>query len=470
MANITNNLSMEKEKKLKEEDKTPLILSDLQNLTFGPDWSIPKNSSSPETEKQQSEDKKFNKRKERNFPAEGSSKKKGHHLNHDFKNKRDGLFPNVSITFYPQEKPLNALINAVRKSHKTYQLFEIVHLILKKPECFVVILHSRDTDDKENKEEECNFYVSVCDGLPFETELEAINHILNNHLHLHFDTKSVEVEPPKGSFQMINRCLVTGELLGPPNYHRYQQIVQAHYNKSFSGKSKQEFEKKIESVKDEKIIQKWIQKMTVQTHYIYKHSSDKDDNPLIFEDLEKVRHYLLSHNNIKKNIIRSCKKVRFSGSDIKKLPKNSNLCLFIENALKEQRHFPLNTANHLRGRFRKLNFAVYKKGKKGVTYICAVKRRFRQPGQVFSNSMQTLIDYIEKNPDIHREDLQKAYLKQQTKNLQNTDATPESQVPLSEFSHNLHWLVSEGYIVECSDGRISIPKIHGLATPSGKSD
>ncbi len=28
---------------------------------------------------------------------------------------------------------------------------------------------------------------------------------------------------------MINKCGVTGELLGPPNYHRYNQMVQQHY-------------------------------------------------------------------------------------------------------------------------------------------------------------------------------------------------------------------------------------------------
>ena len=54
-----------------------------------------------------------------------------------------------------------------------------------------------------------------------------MQHVLNNNLGAFFEMQEVEVEPPKGNFPIINKCGITGELLGPPNYHRYQQIPAA---------------------------------------------------------------------------------------------------------------------------------------------------------------------------------------------------------------------------------------------------
>ena len=80
------------------------------------------------------------------------------------------------------------------------------------------------------------FYVSVPDGMPFETDEAAVAHVMANHLGAFFETAEVEVDPPKGNFQVINKCSLTGELLGPPNYHRYNQIVQQHHAARVGGR------------------------------------------------------------------------------------------------------------------------------------------------------------------------------------------------------------------------------------------
>jgi hypothetical protein len=45
--------------------------------------------------------------------------------------------PVVDVQFYPEEEPFKVLIQAVRNSMRTFELFEIAHLILEKPERFV---------------------------------------------------------------------------------------------------------------------------------------------------------------------------------------------------------------------------------------------------------------------------------------------------------------------------------------------
>jgi hypothetical protein len=77
----------------------------------------------------------------------------------------------------------------------------------------------------------------------------------------------------------------------------------------------------------------------------------------------------------------------------------------IEGALERQRKFPLDTANALRGRLRREHFTIFKKGSKGVSYVCAVKRKFRVPGQTFADSIGALISFVEAHPMIRASEL-----------------------------------------------------------------
>jgi len=137
--------------------------------------------------------------------------------------------------------------------------------------------------------------------------------------------------------------------------------------------------------------------------------------------------------------------------------------------VERQRRFPLDTANALRGRLRREGFTIFKKGSRGVSFVCAVKRRFRVPGQVFSGSITALIEFLEKNPMVHVKDLPKNFLGIDVAAALAAAAVPEgtaqSQAPfvvlppeqserLRKMSNDLRWLVMEGYVTEFSDGKL----------------
>ncbi len=82
----------------------------------------------------------------------------------------------------------------------------------------------------------------------------------------------------------------------------------------------------------------------------------------------------------------------------------------MEINLEGQRRFPLDTANHLRGRLRRLHFSVYKKGSKGVSLVCAVKRKFRSADDNFAEPVLELIEFIEKRPGLHVSRLAEEFL------------------------------------------------------------
>jgi hypothetical protein len=128
----------------------------------------------------------------------------------------------------------------------------------------------------------------------------------------------------------------------------------------------------------------------------------------------------------------------------------------IEGAYDRQLRFPLDTANQLRGRLRREHFTIFKKGSKGVSYVCAVKRKFRVPGQVFGESIGNLISYIEEHPLVKAGELASKMLGINAP-AEGESMTPEQREKIMRMQGDLIWLVREGYVTEFIDGGLYAP-------------
>lgn len=421
--------------------------------------------------------------------------------------------PYFAASFYPEDTSFNALSKTIRSSYRTIELFEIARTVVGKNDRFIVVL-SRKPGEKDAARQP--IYIALPDGLPFESEDAAVNHVMSNHLGLFFETAEVEVDPPKGNFQVINKCGVTGELLGPPNYHRYNQMVQQHFETKVTRMSPEAFRARIESVRDPEAIAQWLEKMKKVTRYTWKTAeaaakakpaetaaeeapieaaaapgdteqpavgtpseapveaaetapieATEDapvEAPLSFDSLEDARAYLLS--NARQRILKTVETARFHGRLIETLPAGE-IRRAVEGALERQRRFPLDTANGLRGRLRREHFTIFKKGSKGISYVCAVKRKFRTLNQTFADSIGELISFIEAHPMVKVSELPVKFLKiQQPKPAapaaevatEAPAAAPELTVEQKEkyarMQSDLRWLVMEGYVTEFIDGRL----------------
>jgi len=429
--------------------------------------------------------------------------------------------PYFSVTFYPEDTSFNTLVQTIRKSCRTVELFEIARTVVAKTDRFVVVVAHKPQPgaDQAAKSAEAGavpaakparplFYISVPDGIPFESDEAAVSHVLARHLDKFFETAEVEVEPPKGNFLVINRCGITGELLGPPNYHRYNQIVQQHYAAQVASRMGLEaFRSRIETVRDPEVVNQWLAKMKKTTRYTWKTPAAKaapapevaaaaaetegtpapeaavpveaPAAPVVptFDTLEDARMYLLTQARDK--IVRTTETARFHGKVAEDLPPGE-IRRAAEGALERQRRFPLDTANALRGRLRREHFTIFKKGSKGVSYVCAVKRKFRVPGQTFSDSIGSLISFIESHPMVRASELSMKFLgiasapapkpadaaapaageaPAETAPVAPVELplTIEERAKLARMQGDLVWLVREGYVTEFIDGRLFAP-------------
>jgi len=493
--------------------------------------------------------------------------------------------PHFAVSFYPEDSSFAALAKTIRSSYRTLELFEIARTVVAKNDRFIALLTRKPSANLAQGEEAATrqpIYIARPDGVPFDSEEAVISYVISQHIGQFFQTEQVQVDPPKGNFQVINRCGVTGELLGPPNYHRYNQIVQQHFDARIKHLSFDAFRAKIETLRDEAVVAEWLEKMKTVTRYTWRGNakkkaessspkaeavgapeigaaaeagkpsesetlttpdpvvSEKADVPqdavespdlestsgtpnesaseavlpkaeaetataepaaACFDSLEEAKVYLLTHARDK--VYRTSDTARFHGNLLEKLPEGE-IRRAIEGALERQRRFPLDTANGLRGRLRREHFTIFKKGSKGISYVCAVKRKFRTPGQTFADSISALIDFIEKHPMVLVSELPERFLgikgsstpspstspeaSASSESKETTDETSASTEPVSneavaanvpdetskdavaerEALHrlqlDLRWLVTEGYVTEFIDGRLfaapPVPESH----------
>ncbi|WP_442887626.1 hypothetical protein [Congregicoccus parvus] len=355
----------------------------------------------------------------------------------------------------------------MRASSRTYELFEIARLILGKLERCVVVYKRREVPGEPSTP----LFVSVPDGLPFPSEEEAIAHALEHAMGQLFTTETVEVEPPKGAFQFVNRCPITKDLLGPPNYHRYSQILQNHYNTRGIHMPFERYKASIEVVRDEEAVKAWVESMKTATRYTFKEECPGEVT--VFDSPDEARSFLL--RVFRDRIVRTMDTVRVAAKVVEAAGQ-TEAARAMHGMLDAQRRFPLDTANALRGRLRRENFHIFKRGAKGVTYVCAVRRRFRQVGQVFSDSINQLIEFLEKHPLIGVGELAPQMLgitppaapETHAAHPAGSDAasaeaaapepvaelSPEQKTALNRLALDLRWLVAEGYVAEYSDGRL----------------
>lgn len=341
-----------------------------------------------------------------------------------------------AVGFYPDDNCFSAIIKAMRANHLTYELFEVARLFMEKPDRYIASV-TRKAAQGEKPEK---VYTCAQDNMPFATEEEALRHAFANHLGEFFATEEAEIDPPSGKFSYVNRCPFTKALLSPPNYHRYEEILRNHHRTRLPNMDFDKLRSSIETVGDEETVKQWLESTRKITRYKLK--TAEGEEPKSFDSADEALNHLRVHAKAK--VARAVNYARVSGAVLEKFPE-SEARRAAEGERQRQLRFPLDTANAIRGRLRREKFSIYKKGAKGVTFICATKRNFRTPGQVMSPALDRIIRFIEANPTIKGKEVALAF------ELWLKTEAPDEVLDDKKLARDLHWLISDGYVSHFSD-------------------
>lgn len=433
---MDDELSKAKDKADSTEEA--LDLSILREIDFGPDWGS------------QTSDKKPRRVPMRGPGGRGEKKTpRGKHERPRARSKTPKPSkprePEHLISFTPEEPLFSKLTREMKTSCRTYSLFDLAKLILEKPERFVI--HAGPVE--KPGQEPSNYFVIKLDRMPFTTREEACAYLMNNRGDDFFEIEEREVEPLKGAFSVVHKCGITGELLSPPNYHRYAELIREHHTMRLPDMPFEKFQRRIATDNDPESVAAWLERMRKVSVYLLKERTE--DEPESFETREGLQRFLATHRFHK--LIKKFPKTRFPGALLTSMSPGA-LKHDVEQALEEQRRFPLITANFLRHRFRKMNFAVYKRGSKGITFVCATKRKLRTHDAVFADSIQTLLCFLEENPNVRKGDLIERHL-----GFGQDGRTKEQEEVVRQLARDLRWVVTEGYATEFADGTLVLPPV-----------
>ena len=358
--------------------------------------------------------------------------------------------PVVASAFFPDDAKFEILGGAMKTSRMTYELFEVALLILDKEDRLSIMIRLPDEDGRPD----ARLSVSVPDGHPFMTEAEAVSHVMSRYLDKFFDVVEVDVEAPKGSFLMVARDPRTDLLLGAPTHHSYQRNLREHHARYCPGVPFDRFKAGLEMVREQEKIDEWLKAMSKRAEYAPK--DRKEGEPERLESLDAARGFLLAFR--KEQVVRSHREVRFAGRLLEEMAPGP-IRDSVRFELERQRAFPLQTANGIRGRLNREGFHIYRKGKKGIHYACAVRRRCRDPKATFSDSLTMIFAALGARPGQHAKDVVAAVAGEQADDAARAKVAGE-----------LSFLIGEGYVANLPDGRLFAQPVLSEAKAAGERE
>ncbi len=166
----------------------------------------------------------------------------------------------VNVTLVPDKTAIQLVCKEIHHVARVYPLFDVAEIILAE--------RARCRAHFEISEKQSAFYRCKFEEAIFLTKEEALQYFLKaDWRNQYIEESTVEIDPPKGSFQSVAKCGISGEWLGPPNYHAYQSEIRRIHRERFSHMPLESYMAKIRTERSEEAVNAWLDSMKLQTRW-----------------------------------------------------------------------------------------------------------------------------------------------------------------------------------------------------------
>src|ERR1051325_3625476 len=302
--------------------------------------------------------------------------------------------PPIDVNFIPEEKGVESLARQIKLTGRAYPLFEIAGLILKKPEPYHVQLVSQKKDGKAI----APIYICQLDDTLWLSEADAMHHILDKHFDAFYSSEKIPTDPPKGTYTFVAQDAVSGTILGPPNYHDYQNKLRKLHQERFARVPFDMFKSRIKIVRDEAVVKKWIEEQSFRTEY----TALNIPEPIKLQSREEVEnHFKATHLP---NVVRVEESITLEGPQAQSLH-NRPFPALIRRAWDEQSRFPIKVVNVLSQQFARHGLHFFKVNKT-VTHVAVARPRYLDmEATPVGESVRKIVQFIETHPKTTRRKL-----------------------------------------------------------------
>ncbi len=367
--------------------------------------------------------------------------------------------PEVNVALTPDEKGVESLARQIKMTARAYPLFDIARLILQKDERYSVAFSVKK--NSEGKIIQPLFLCALDDTL-WVSEDEAVGHVLNKHFATFYQAERTATEPPKGKYTFVAQCGMSGVILGPPNYHDYQNQLRKLHTERFSRMPFDAFKSRVKIVSDEAVVKKWVEEKSWKTEYVALNVPE----PLRLDTRDAVeKHFRETH---KESIIKQVEAHRLGGVAARNL-RSAGLTWLVRQAWEEQRRFPLQLATTLSQQFASQGLQFFKVNKT-VTHVSVARPHFLDLETTpVSEGVKRIVEFINATPKTNRRKLMESLAPAPaaptvipvTPTEGQPAAKPTAPEPTAEQTAviaDLHWLIHQGHVIEFADGRLETAK------------
>src|SRR5438876_5833998 len=306
--------------------------------------------------------------------------------------------PEINLSFLPDEKGVESLARYIKMTGRAYPLFDIAQMILQKPERHAVTFSV--TKNAESQPVQPLFVCALDDTL-WLSEDEAVGHVLKKHFATFYQAERTATEPPKGKYTFVAQCGLSGAILGPPNYHDYQNQLRKLHTERFSRMPFDMYKSRVKIVRDEEVVKKWIDDQSWKTEYLCLNMPE----PLRLVSMEAVeKHFREQH---KENIIKPVEAHTLTGIAARAL-RSPQLVRLVRQVWEDQRRFPLQIATVLSQQFAGHGLQFFKVNKT-ITHVSVARPHYLDmEATPVSEGVKRIVDHINANPKSTRRKLVEA--------------------------------------------------------------
>ena len=264
-------------------------------------------------------------------------------------------------------------------------------------------------------------------------------HIWGSGLREQFiEEETIEVDPPKGNFLLVAKCGLSGEWLGPPNFHAYQVNLRRLHRERFPNMPFASYSAKVRTERGEEAVAAWMETMKQKTRWRIK--GDADDAWI--EDRAEAERALATR----------CFDQAFAETRHAEVlasidPKNisPSLMLSLKLAGNHARNHPAVLIPAVCKAVEAEHLPVFKR--KGKLYTGPARPHPLPVGASLATRPAIMVEWIRANTPAKLEGLWKAVL-------------PEgSTAPPADFAADLFWLLNQGHILLFTDDTLVVQEV-----------
>ena len=323
----------------------------------------------------------------------------------------------AEVKILPETKALGTIIRKLQQDTHAYKLKDLAYFFLDNPSSVLLKVTMKD----ETKFHQCK----AC-GFASTKEEDVVDHILNAHLGDYYEAKEIDCEPPKGNFNCVAKCGLSGVLLGPPNVHEFNATVKEMIRTRYPNMSEAEYRSHIEMVRDAEAIEQWRQGAVKKTVYVAK-GAEEGAETYTREQAEG-----LFRRTILASLLDQPKNLMITAEVAAKSPVRP-LQWAARDAVEAERRAPYNMCFALRGAFhhRKMKF-FRANDARGPEFVTNVEYKEFDAAHAIPE-LAKIATFIAENP-----------------------CQPKAVIaPDAESEKHLNWLVTTGHVVAFTNGVFS---------------